>query len=154
MDVRVPCRALLLAAGATLALAGCATVEEEINEEIGNRFQAQLSGASEVPPGDPDGTGMARIAINDDSNRICTDLEVRMIGNVTAAHIHRGAAGVNGPPVVTLDAPDDDDSDDCDTVDDALIDEIRRNPAGFYVNVHTVDYPDGAVRGQISEVLD
>jgi hypothetical protein len=154
MAVRVPHRALLLAVGSGLALAGCETVEEEVNEEIGNRFQAQLSGAAEVPPADPDGAGMARISINDDSNRICTDLEVRMIGDVTAAHIHRGAAGVNGPPVVTLDAPDDDDSDDCDTADDALIDEIRSNPSAFYVNVHTTDYPNGAVRGQIGEVLD
>lgn len=154
MAVRLPCRALLIAAGAALALAGCETVEEEVNEEIGNRFQAQLSGASEVPPADPDGAGMARISINDDSNRICTDLEVRMIGDVTAAHIHRGAAGVNGPVVVTLDPPDDNDSDDCDTADDALIDEIRHNPSAFYVNVHTADYPNGAIRGQIAEVLD
>jgi hypothetical protein len=154
MIARVPCRALLLAAGTALALAGCETMEEEVNEEIGNRFQAQMSGASEVPPADPDGAGMARISINDDSNRICTDLEVRMIGDVTAAHIHRGAAGVNGPPVVTLDPPDDNDSDDCDTADDALIDEIRANPAAFYVNVHTTDYPAGAIRGQVAEVLD
>ena len=154
MAARLPCRALLLGAATALALAGCATVEEEVNEEIGNRFQAQMNGASEVPPADPDGTGMARIAINDDSNRICTDLEVRMIGDVTAAHIHRGAPGVNGPPVVTLDPPDDNDSDDCDTADDALIDEIRHNPAAFYVNVHTAEYPEGAIRGQIGEVLD
>ncbi len=154
MIARVTCRALLLAAGAALALAGCETMEEDVNEAIGNRFQAQLSGASEVPPADPDGAGMARISINDDSNRICTDLEVRMIGDVTAAHIHRGAAGVNGPPVVTLDAPDDNDSDDCDTADDALVDAIRANPSAFYVNVHTTDYPDGAIRGQITEVMD
>ena len=153
MLVRVPHRALLLAAGAALALAGCETVEEEVNEEIGNQFVAQLTGASEVPPADPDGAGMARISINDASNRVCTDLEVRMIGDVTAAHIHRGAAGTNGPPVITLDPPDDDDSDDCDTADDALIDEMRANPAAFYVNVHTIDYPNGAIRGQIGEVL-
>ena len=77
---------------------------------------------------------------------------MRDIGDVTAAHIHRGAAGVAGPPVVTLDPPDDNDSDDCDTVDDALVDEIRTNPGGFYVNVHTADYPNGAIRGQIVNV--
>lgn len=154
MPVRVPYRCLLIAAGGALALAGCETVEEEVNEGIGNRFIAQLSGAAEVPPGDADGTGMARIAINDATNRVCTDLEVRMIGTVTAAHIHRGAAGTNGPPVITLDAPDDNDSDDCDTVDDALVDEIRANPSAFYVNVHTTDYPNGAIRGQITEMMD
>jgi hypothetical protein len=154
MAVRFPHLAILLAAGTALSLAACETIEEEVNEDIGNRFIAQLSGANEVPPADPDGTGMARIAVNDASNRVCTDLEVRMIGTVTAAHIHRGAAGTNGPPVITLDPPDDNDSDDCDTADDALIDEIRANPSAFYVNVHTADYPNGAIRGQVSEVLD
>lgn len=154
MSLRAPLRLALLAAGGALAIAGCETVEEEVNEEVGNRFIAQMSGAMEVPPADPDGTGMARITVNDATNRVCTDLEVREIGMVTAAHIHRGAPGVNGPPVVTLDPPDNNDSDDCDTVDDALVDEIRSNPAAFYVNVHTTDYPDGAVRGQVSEVLD
>jgi hypothetical protein len=154
MSLPTPLRLVLLAAGGALAIAGCETVEEEVNEDIGNRFVAQMSGAMEVPPADPDGNGMARISVNDATNRICTDLEVRNIGSVTAAHIHRGATGVNGPPVVTLDPPDDNDSDDCDTADDTLVDEIRRNPAAFYVNVHTTDYPNGAIRGQVSEVLD
>ena len=53
---------------------------------------------------------------------------------------------------VTLDPPDDNDSDDCDSVSDDLIDEIRRSPRGFYVNVHTADYPNGAIRGQLFDV--
>ena len=154
MSVSVLKGPLLLAACGAFALAGCETVDEVANEVVGNNFEATLSGASEVPPGDPDGWGRARITINDAANTICTDLEVRDIGDVTAAHIHRGAAGVNGPPVVTLDAPDDNDSDDCDTKDDALIDEIRHNPAGFYVNVHTSAYPAGAIRGQLFEHHD
>ncbi|HEX8525919.1 CHRD domain-containing protein [Allosphingosinicella sp.] len=140
---------LMLACASALGLAACETIEEEVAQVAGARFHANLSGANEVPAGDPDGMGGAHLVINDTLNRICTDLEVRNIGPVTAAHIHRGAAGVNGPPVVTLDAPDDDDSDDCDTVEDALVDEIVRNPSGFYVNVHTADYPAGAIRGQL-----
>ena len=148
-------KATMLAACAGLALAGCETVGEAVNEVVGNRFVATLAGANEVPgPGDPDGWGMARIAVNDAANQICTDLEVRGISAVTAAHIHRGGAGTAGPPVVTLDAPDDNDSDDCDTATDTLIDEIRANPRGFYVNVHTADFPSGAIRGQVQEVVD
>ena len=142
---------LFIAAGATL-LVGCETVERAATEVVGNNFAANLTGANEVPPADPDGVGTARISTDDATNRICARLEVRNIGAVTAAHIHRGRAGVNGPPVVTLDAPDDDDSDDCDDVADALLDEIRRSPADFYVNVHTAEYPDGAIRGQIFNV--
>lgn len=142
---------LFIAAGAAL-LAGCETVERAATDIIGNNFAANLSGANEVPRADPDGVGTASISTDDATNRICTHLEVRNIGPVTAAHIHRGRAGVNGPPVVTLDAPDDNDSDDCDDVPDALLDEIRRFPANFYVNVHTAQYPDGAIRGQIFNV--
>lgn len=138
-------RLVLFAACSALALAGCETV----NEVVGSEFAANLSGANEVPPADPDGGGLAEGSINDATNQICVDLEVRQISPPTAAHIHRGAAGVNGPVVVTLDTPDDDDSDDCDDISDALADEIRSNPGGFYVNVHTADYPDGAIRGQL-----
>jgi hypothetical protein len=145
-------RSFLTVAAAAIAVAGCETVERTVQDVVGNNFAATLSGANEVPRGDPDGVGTAQIAINDTTNQICTHLEVRNIGAVTAAHIHRGAAGVNGPPVVTLDAPDDNDSDDCDDVTDALVDEIRRDPAGFYVNVHTSEFPDGAIRGQVFNV--
>jgi hypothetical protein len=104
---------------------------------------------NEVPAGDPDGSGTAHVAVNPVLDRICTDLEVREIGVVTAAHIHRGAAGVNGPPVIPLDAPDDNDSEECDVVADTLLQEIANNPQGFYVNVHTAQYPNGAIRGQL-----
>ena len=142
-------RTLLLAACGAIALAGCETVNEVANDAVGDQFRAQLTGAAEPAGGDADGAGLARVEINDSTNTICTDLEIRQIGTVTAAHIHRGAPGVNGPPVVTLDAPDDNDSDDCDAVADALVDEIRNNPGGFYVNVHTTDFPNGAIRGQL-----
>ena len=143
---------LLFAGAGALLLAGCETVEQAVTDVLGNSFAATLTGANEVPAGDPDGVGTAHISTDDAINRICTHLEVRNIGAVTAAHIHRGRAGVNGPPVITLDAPDDDDSDDCDDVQDALLDEIRRSPGDFYVNVHTAEFPNGAIRGQIVNV--
>lgn len=142
---------LFAAAGAAL-LVGCETVERAATDILGNNFAANLTGANEVPPADADGVGTAHISTDDATNRICAHLEVRNIGVVTAAHIHRGRAGVNGPPVVTLDPPDDNDSDDCDDVADALLDEIRRSPADFYVNVHTAEFPNGAIRGQIYNV--
>ena len=145
-------KACFLAACGAIALAGCETVNEVANDAVGDQFRAQLSGANEPGGGDPDGAGLARIEISDATNTVCTDLEVRQIAPATAAHIHRGAAGVNGPPVITLDTPDDDDSDDCDEVSDALLDEIRANPSGFYVNVHNADFPGGAIRGQLVDV--
>ena len=143
---------LIFFAASGLALAGCETVNRVANDVVGDNFAATLNGASEVPAGDPDGVGTASISTNDATNQVCTKLEVRNIGNVTAAHIHRGVAGVNGPPVINLDQPDDNDSNDCDTVADDLLDELRRNPGAFYVNVHTTDHPNGAIRGQIRDV--
>ena len=150
--MKLAAKSVLLAAAGALALGACETVDEAVVDTFGNEFRADLNGANESGGGDPDGSGIARVETNDTLNTVCADLEVRDIGIVTAAHIHRGAAGVNGPPVVTLDPPDDNDSDDCDSVSDDLIDEIRRNPRGFYVNVHTADYPNGAIRGQLFDV--
>ena len=138
-----------LMASAALALAGCETVSQDVAEVVGDDYHATLLGSNEIPRGDPDGTGTAHVTINDVTDQICAHLEVRNISGVTAAHIHEGPAGVNGPPVVTLDPPDDNDSDDCDTAPDSLLDRIERNPLGFYVNVHTIDYPNGAIRGQL-----
>ena len=150
--MKLAAKSVLLAAAGALALGACETVDEAVVDTFGNEFRADLNGANEPGGGDPDGSGIARVETNDTLNTVCADLEVRDIGIVTAAHIHRAAAGVNGPPVVTLDPPDDNDSDDCDSVSDDLIDEIRRNPRGFYVNVHTADYPNGAIRGQLFDV--
>ena len=145
-------RRILAAFGGVSMLAGVGTTATAFAAEYG----AVLNGDNEVPPGDSDGWGRASVNISDTTDRICVDIEVRDIGEVTAAHIHRGGAGENGPPVVNLDRPDgeDQDEDDCDSIGDALADEIQANPAGFYVNVHTADHPDGALRGQLAPTAD
>jgi len=138
---------LALAAASGLALAACETVTEQVAET----YQAVLSGAREVPgPGDPDGSGTAEVSIADRLDNFCYEIDsVINIGPATAAHLHRGAEGVSGPPVVTLDAPTDGESNGCKEIGEALADEIERNPSGFYVNVHNAEYPDGAIRGQL-----
>ena len=111
---------------------------------------AQLSGANEVPSGDPDGFGFARLTVDDVTNEICYQVNVAQIAPATAAHIHRGAAGVAGPVVVPLKAPwGDGFAKGCVEEDAGIIAEILADPSGFYVNIHTADYPGGAVRGQL-----
>ena len=130
-----------LSAAISLLLVGCATVPG-----VGTGLSASLTG---TPNGDADGTGTATITIDDAANQLGTTLQVSGIAPATAAHIHRGAAGTSGPPVVPLDAPSDGESSECDGIAQELLDEILANPAGFYVNVHNADFPGGAIRGQL-----
>jgi len=116
---------------------------------VARPFLAQLSGANEVPPADPDGQGAAAVTIDRASGEICVDMRVSNINPAVMAHIHRGAAGVNGPVVVPLTAPNPTTS-ECVMATPVLAAEIADNPAGFYVNVHTADYPGGAIRGQLA----
>lgn len=118
--------------------------------EGGRPLSASLTGPAEVPgPGDPDGSGSATVRVNPGQPQICYALTVTGIDAASAAHVHRGATGAAGPPVVTLDAPADGSSEGCATVARDLAQEILRNPGGFYVNVHNAAFPNGAVRGQL-----
>lgn len=107
-------------------------------------YTAVLSG-----PGDPDGMGIATFEFNQGQGTITYTLDVQNIAMATAAHLHLGAVGVNGPVVVTLEAPADGSSSGVIYLDKETIKEIRKNPSGYYVNIHNAVYPGGALRGQI-----
>ncbi len=70
-----------------------------------------------------------------------------------AAHIHRGAAGTNGPIVIdlkpTFKGTSPRVSTKCVPARAATVASIRRNPGNFYANVHTSKNPGGAARGQL-----
>ena len=102
-------------------------------------------------PGDPDGIGEAKITLNSGKGEVCYELSVTGISSAIAAHIHVAPAGVVGPVVVPLGAPTEGTSSGCASVDPNLIKTIMKNPEQYYVNVHTVDFPAGAVRGQLSK---
>jgi hypothetical protein len=113
---------------------------------------AKLTGAAEVPgPGDPKGTGTVQVTLNPNSGEVCYELSVENIQEVTAAHIHEGALGKEGPVKVSLDAPKTGTAQGCKSADAALIKAIMQDPAGYYVNVHSAAFPNGAVRGQLSK---
>ena len=135
---------------AFLALAAFSTNSNEVN--TGTPLSAYLLGANEVPnPGDPDGEGWAELRLNQGQGTISYMIHVHGIENATAAHIHRGVAGMPGPVVVGLSAPSGGMSSGVANADKDLIKEIRQNPGNFYVNVHNAVYPGGALRGQLSK---
>jgi hypothetical protein len=123
---------------------------------------SNMTGAKEVPPVNTTASGSATFVNN--QTVIDYDLSVSDLYNVTAAHIHQGRAGVNGPIVVTL----------YKTADpspglfggytgnitssmlegplrgqqlSALVD-LLSNGQG-YVNVHTIRNPNGEIRDQV-----
>jgi hypothetical protein len=112
---------------------------------------ATLIGAAEVPgPGDSDAVGSAAVTLDATTGTVCYALHVVNIRTpATAAHIHEGAVDVSGPVVVPFTAPTGGDTSGCTQADAALVTRLLQNPAGFYVNVHNPDYPDGAARGQL-----
>jgi len=117
-------------------------------------FTTTLAGANEVPgPGDTDATGMAAVTVDIANSQVCYNIAIQNVTlPATMAHIHRGAVGVKGDVVVPFTVVPDasGNATGCEKVDPALLQEIASNPAGFYVNVHTSDFPDGAARGQLA----
>jgi hypothetical protein len=139
-------RRVLAAFGGVLMLAGVGGVATAF---AGPDFQATLSGSNVPGGGDRDGWGRLRAEFDTGTNRLCADLEVRSIADVTSAQIYRGREGEQGEPVSRLERPDDDDSYDCKQVGADLAREIQSNPSAFYVMVATSEHPNGAIRGQL-----
>jgi hypothetical protein len=102
--------------------------------------------------GDPDGSGTALITLNLGQAEVCWDLSVANLTlPATASHIHQAPPGVRGAIVLSLSPPDATGvAVGCTSgVDRDLIRDILENPDSYYVNVHTTDFPPGAVRGQL-----
>jgi predicted glycosyl hydrolase (DUF1957 family) len=166
--MRTLCRFTVVALG-VLAVVGMA--------DASGIFVATLSGDQEVPPVMTNTRGRARIVFNTDDSAAEFQLQVRQGVRITQAHIHCAPAGVNGPVVAFLaglnaqgynvdglfpwiaNATLTDTSIIPRTAEECpiaianlrdLIALIRAQNA--YVNVHSVEYPGGVVRGQLAEV--
>jgi len=88
--------ALLFSAGAAVGATAAAP---------GDRYTAQLSGATEVPPRTTPAGGEVAIEIAPDGQSLSYTVTVRDITNVTSGHIHSGAVGTNGDIVLPLVPP-------------------------------------------------
>src|SRR5205823_2656591 len=117
----------------------------------GRAFQIALTGEAESPAGDPVATGTATVRLRAGQGQVCYRLAVRDLPPAVAAHIHQGRAGASGNVVVPLKTPSAAGaSSGCAAAPRTLVQSILRSPAGFYVNVHTGQFPNGAVRGQLT----
>jgi hypothetical protein len=133
---------------ACLPLAACAAGG---NAPPRTYLQATLTGTQVAPgPGDADGTGTAEIRVEPARERFCYRLGARQLGGATAAHVHRGSEGVAGPEVVTLSVPGESQGGEtCQPIAADLAAEIAFASHRFYVDVHSIAAPAGAIRGQL-----
>jgi hypothetical protein len=122
---------------------------------------ASLRGADEVPVaggpavGDKDGAALEFIQVKGD--KVSVAVTWRGTGKPTMLHLHQGAKGTNGG--VKVDFSDLLGHSGRHSVtgtvkvgDKALLDALKSDPGSFYANLHTADFPGGAVRGQLHKV--
>jgi hypothetical protein len=97
-------------------------------------------------------TGVALVRIQGDE--VSFAMSWQGISTPTMSHIHVGAKGVSGAPKVTFFAkqlPGGHNSviGTVKVTNKTLLQSIRSNPEGFYINIHTKEFPNGALRGQM-----
>lgn len=151
--IRFPLKAAIASIGA-LALAAPAAAQfggPPQPPNTGVPFGTDLVGWTEVPgPGNGKGGGRVTVVVDPPKGRICyMFFNVHGIETPTAAHIHAGEAGKAGDVVVTLTPPVEGTASGCQDVSTELAQAIVDNPAGYYVNIHTAQFPQGAIRGQL-----
>lgn len=120
-------------------------------------FKADLNGDEEVQEaGGPkvgDDNGSATVWLSVTGRNVTFALSWKGIQAPSAAHIHLGEAGQNGDVKVPLFASKLPNGVQAVTgtlsADDAVAGQLVGNPDGFYANVHTAEFPGGAVRGQL-----
>ena len=135
----------LLLATAVLALAA-PLVASAATGAMHPQLGAKLVGTAEVPKGAPGGKGIVNLDLKT-AGKVCWTFDVSGIGTPTAAHIHKGRAGVAGPVFVPLGGSYK--AKGCVAASKSAIAAIEASPNGYYVNVHTAKYPNGAIRGQL-----
>ncbi len=149
------------AAAATLAVSS-ASADSEVTAAAGITVPgdstqapavlvASLEGRNEVTAGASAGQALELIGI--EGNTLSYSVSWRGIGTPTAAHIHAGVRGVDGPVVVPLfTSPRLAGGFASGTVtvaDPTVLAALQSDPSGFYTDLHTTAFPDGAVRGQL-----
>jgi hypothetical protein len=145
----------LTAAGLTLLLVSAGGIA---NAAVINgpttlvRLTATALGSNETGGlGVKTGSASAVFTLNVVKGTICYNLKDRGLVAVKYSHIHKGASGADGAVVVNLNAKNFNAvGNTCTSAKKTLLRDIVRNPSMYYFNVHTAAFPNGAVRGQLT----
>ncbi len=151
-----------LSAGLAIA-AVAAFVPAVVMGQTTSRFEVRLTGANEVPAVTTTAKGTFAATLDEAAGTIAWTLTVPEITNATAAHIHAGAAGVNGGIVLNLfAAPTGSPASSINVSGTARAADISGTLAGnlpgfitalkagtLYANVHTTANAGGEIRSQV-----
>jgi hypothetical protein len=116
-----------------------------------------LSGAeqSETTPGDPNGSGSVTLTTKPNISQVCFTINMSGINlQAVAGHVHKAPRGqTNVVPAVDMFENVNASStiSQCRFADPQTIRELRTNPRAYYVQVHNLEYPEGAIRGQLGD---
>ena len=111
---------------------------------------ATLAGAGAASDAlDPEGRGFAVLHL--EKTAIGFRIETHGVGTVTASHIHHGASGVNGPMLWEINPGFAGDSTEGEAagMPPGVLKLLAAEPSEFYVKLHTMKFPGGAIRGQL-----
>ena len=114
---------------------------------MGMSNEVKLSGAQEVPPVTTGASGSGTITVGADKS-VSGSVTTSGVA-VTAAHIHDGAAGKNGPVIIPLTKTSDN---TWSVVVGAKLTDAQYESykaGNLYVNVHSAANKGGEVRGQL-----
>jgi len=121
-------------------------------------YSAELRGANEVPPTGVSSFGGAFVTFDPINNNLTWEVNTSGVVSPNASHIHRGAAGVNGPVIIAFATsasgiPNGRTSGTVSVASLGASDLTGLSSAstvgGFYVNVHSVAFGGGEIRGQL-----
>ncbi|MFN5135406.1 MAG: CHRD domain-containing protein [Chitinophagaceae bacterium] len=121
--------------------------EAPVSKEV--KFKAVLIGGNEVPSTPSAGTGEANAVFNTETKILTVTITYSgLTASLSAWHIHKAPAGVNGGVIFNFGTPQPSGfvyTSPALTADQ----ENDLNTAGYYVNLHTSNYPGGEIRGQL-----
>jgi CHRD domain-containing protein len=132
-----------------LAAALAAPAALVAGQALADDFIAKLTGGAEVPSVQTPATGSATITLDPKAKKLEWSVTYsRLSGPPTVAHFHGPAgAGVNAPPVVTLEGSLDSPISGSASLTDAQITDLK--DGHWYLNIHTAANPKGEIRGQV-----
>ena len=140
----------LILLSAVIALSSCSK-SNSVPMVTNSTFAATLAGSSETPANASTATGTATFTYNPATYILSGTITFSGLATATTvAHIHLGAVGVAGNPVFTIEASGPFTSPITYSTQALTAAQVTDLFTGnYYVNIHTVAFPNGEIRGQL-----